>query len=106
MKGILKGFILILLILLPIKISALSVDSDLVSVNKMGVDVEKLTNANGDKLAEDEGLWFYTSSRNQLNSVAAEDQDVLVEGIKDAILTMIYSEPSDGAGYSVPYWMQ
>ena len=40
MKGILKGFILILLILLPIKISALSVDSDLVSVNKMGVDVE------------------------------------------------------------------
>ena len=75
-------------------------------LKEMGVDVEKLTNANGDKLAEDEGLWFYTSSRNQLNSVAAEDQDVLVEGIKDAILTMIYSEPSDGAGYSVPYWMQ
>ena len=71
----------------------------------MGVDVENLTNANGDKLAEDEGLWFYTSSTNQMVDKVPEDQDILVQGIKDAILVMIESEPC-GSGYSLPDYMQ
>lgn len=72
---------------------------------EMGVDVENLHNADGVTLAEDEGLWFYTSSRNQMVNTAAEDQDVMVEGIRDAILVMIESEPS-GAGYQLPAYMQ
>ncbi|MCD7769379.1 MAG: hypothetical protein LUH36_04590, partial [Oscillospiraceae bacterium] len=72
---------------------------------EMGVDVENLQNSDGETLAEDEGLWFYTSSRNQMVNTAAEDQDVMVEGIRDAILVMIESEPS-GAGYQLPDYMQ
>ncbi len=72
---------------------------------EMGVDVENLTNADGDKLAEDEGLWFYTSSTNQMVDKVPEDQDIMVQGIKDAILVMIESEPC-GNGYSLPDYMQ
>lgn len=72
---------------------------------EMGVDVDKLTNENGDKLAEDEGLWFYTSSSNQMADKVPEDQDIMVQGIKDAILVMIESEPC-GNGYSLPDYMK
>ena len=40
MRRILKYILLLLLILIPVKIFALSVDSDLIGVNKMGVNVE------------------------------------------------------------------
>lgn len=74
-------------------------------LTEMGVDVENLTNADGDKLAEDEGLWFYTSSSNQMVDKVPEGQDILVQGIKDAILVMIESEPC-GGGYSLPDYMK
>ena len=59
------------------------------------------TDEDGNKLAADEGLWFYTSSSNQMVNDAPEEQDVMVRGCRDAILTMLESEPS-GAGYQNP----
>ena len=48
-----------------------------------------------------EGLWFYTSSTNQMVNRAPEEQDVMVRGCRDAILTMMESEPN-GKGYQNP----
>ena len=68
---------------------------------KLGLDPAAITDEDGNKLAADEGLWFYTSSSNQMVNDAPEEQDVMVRGCRDAILTMIHSEPN-GAGYQNP----
>ncbi len=68
---------------------------------KLGLDPAVITDEDGNKLAADEGLWFYTSSSNQMVNDAPEEQDVMVRGCRDAILTMIHSEPN-GDGYQNP----
>ena len=68
---------------------------------KLGLDPAAITDEDGNKLAADEGLWFYTSSSNQMVNNAPEEQDVMVRGCRDAILTMIHSEPN-GTGYQNP----
>lgn len=72
---------------------------------KLGLDVAKLKDQAGKPLAENEGLWFYTSSTAQMVNKAPEDQDIMVKGAKDAILTMIESEPN-GAGYKMPFFLK
>ena len=67
----------------------------------LGLDPDAITDKDGVGLATDEGLWFYTSPTNQMVSRAPEEQDVMVRGCRDAILTMLESEPS-GAGYQNP----
>ena len=67
----------------------------------LGLDPDAITDKDGVGLAADEGLWFYTSPTNQMVSRAPEEQDVMVRGCRDAILTMLESEPS-GAGYQNP----
>lgn len=67
----------------------------------LGLDPDAITDKDGVGLAADEGLWFYTSPTNQMVSRAPEEQDVMVRGCRDAILTMLESEPS-GAGYQHP----
>lgn len=67
----------------------------------LGLDPDAITDADGVGLAEGEGLWFYTSSTNQMVNRAPEEQDVMVRGCRDAILTMIESEPN-GKGYQNP----
>lgn len=73
-------------------------------LTQMGLDPAALTNSNGDKLAEDEGLWFYTSARNQMVDKCVERQDEMCVGIKDAIVEMIKSEPT-GEGFKRPAWL-
>ena len=51
-----------------------------------------------------EGLWFNNTSSAQMAGKAPEDQDILVQGAKDAILVMIESEPN-GAGYQRPAYV-
>ena len=68
---------------------------------KLGLDPAAITDEDGNKLAANEGLWFYTSSSNQMVNDAPEEQDVMVRGCRDAILTMIHSEPN-GDGYQNP----
>lgn len=68
---------------------------------KLGLDPAAITDADGKPLAGDEGLWFYTSSTAQMVDRAPEDQATLVKGARDAILTMIESEPQ-GSGSVVP----
>ena len=53
------------------------------------------------KLSANEVLWFYTSSSYLMVNDAPEEQDVMVRGCRDAILTMIHSEPN-GTGYQSP----
>ena len=67
----------------------------------LGLDPDAITDSEGVGLAADEGLWFYTSPTNQMVNRAPEEQDVMVRGCRDAILTMIESEPS-GSGYQNP----
>ena len=67
----------------------------------LGLDPDAITDADGVGLAEGEGLWFYTSSTNQMVNRAPEEQDVMVRGCRDAILTMMESEPN-GKGYQNP----
>ena len=67
----------------------------------LGLDPDAITDKDGVGLAEDEGLWFYTSPTNQMVDRAPDEQDVMVRGCRDAILTMIESEPS-GSGYQNP----
>ena len=55
-----------------------------------GDDFISITDEDGNKLAANEGLWFYTSSSNQMVNDAPEEQDVMVRGCRDAILTMIH----------------
>ena len=64
----------------------------------LGLDPDAITDKDGVGLAADEGLWFYTSSTNQMVNSAPEEQDVMVRGCRDAILTMLESEPA-GGGY-------
>ena len=71
---------------------------------EMGLDVANLKDANGEGLAEGEGLWFYTSATAQMVDKAPEDQDILVQGCKDALLEMIASEPN-GTGYTKPEYL-
>lgn len=72
--------------------------------NKLKLDPEKITDADGKPLAANEGLWFYTSSYNLCDD-APEDQDIMVKGARDAILVMIESEPH-GEGWSLPDYMK
>ena len=67
----------------------------------LGLDPDAITDSDGVGLAEGEGLWFYTSSTNQMVNRAPEEQDVMVRGCRDAILTMMESEPN-GKGYQNP----
>lgn len=71
--------------------------------SKLGLDPDALTDEEGNPLGADEGLWFYTSSTAQMADQAPENQDVMVRGCRDAILTMIGNEPS-GNGAQVPYY--
>ena len=67
----------------------------------LGLDPDAITDSDGVGFAEGEGLWFYTSSTNQMVNRAPEEQDVMVRGCRDAILTMMESEPN-GKGYQNP----
>lgn len=71
---------------------------------QLGLDVASLIGQDGEALAEDEGLWFYTPSRAQMVDKAPADQDIMVEGCKDALLAMIDSEPN-GQGYTKPAYL-
>lgn len=57
----------------------------------MGLDVANLKDSDNAPLAEGEGLWFYTSSTAQMVDKAPENQDLMAEGCKDALLVMINS---------------
>ena len=70
----------------------------------MGLDLEKLTDRGGQPLAEGEGLWFYTSSTAQMVDKAPEGQELLCQGVRDALLVMIDSVPY-GAGYTKPEYL-
>ena len=70
-------------------------------LKEMGLDPSTLTDEDGKPLGANEGLWFYTNSTAQMADKAPEEQDVMVRGCRDAILTMIHSEPS-GDGPQVP----
>ncbi len=71
---------------------------------QMGLDVANLKDASGQGLAEDEGLWFYTGATAQMVDKAPEDQSIMVEGCRDALLVMIDSEPQ-GTGYTKPEYL-
>ena len=63
--------------------------------SKLGLDPStlKVRSQNSYRaLAEDEGLYFYTSSTSQMVDKAPEDQDIMVQGAKDAVLQMIFAE--------------
>ena len=78
------------------------IEKDYPELPKLVADMyETMYASDGVGLAADEGLWFYTSPTNQMVSRAPEEQDVMVRGCRDAILTMLESEPS-GAGYQNP----
>ena len=70
----------------------------------MGLDVQTLTDRSGQPLRYGEGLWFYTSSRAQTINTAPQDQQLMAEGCKDALLVMIDSEPN-GEGYTKPEYL-
>ena len=68
-------------------------------VKAMGLDTEAFG------LAENEGVWFYTASSELMVDKAPEDQDVMVQGCRDALLVMMEAEPF-GQGWTVPYYLQ
>lgn len=68
---------------------------------KLGLDPAAITDGDGKPLEKDEGLWFYTSSTAQMVDKAPDDQATMVKGARDAILTMIESEPQ-GQGSVAP----
>jgi len=68
-------------------------------VNAMGLDTASLG------IAEDEGVWFYTASSEQMVDKAPEGQDIMVQGCRDALLVMMEAEPF-GEGWTVPYYLQ
>lgn len=70
----------------------------------MGYDPASLTDKKGVGLAEGEGLWFYTSPTAQMVDKTPEDQELMAEGCKDALLVMIASEPY-GEGYTKPEYL-
>lgn len=69
----------------------------------MGLDPSAITDEDGQALGANEGLWFYTSSSAQMADKAPENQDIMVRGCRDSILTMIHSEPN-GDGPQVPVY--
>ena len=71
---------------------------------ELGLDVASLVDGSGEGLAEGEGLWFYTNATAQMVDRAPEDQSIMVQGCKDALMVMIESEPS-GAGYTKPEYL-
>ena len=71
---------------------------------ELSLDVASLTDETGEGLQAGEGLWFYTSAAAQMVDRAPEDQSTMVQGCRDALLTMIDSEPS-GAGYTRPEYL-
>jgi len=73
-------------------------------LKEMGLDPTKIIDSQGEKLAENEGLWFYTSADAQMVDRAPENQKIMVEGCRDAILVMIDSEPY-GQGYTKPDYL-
>ena len=77
---------------------------DQAQLAEMGLDVANLKDANGEGLAEGEGLWFYTGSTAQMVDRAPEDQQTMVEGCREALLVMIASEPY-GDGYTKPEYL-
>ena len=68
-------------------------------VTAMGLDLSKFD------LGGAEGVWFYTASTDQMVDKAPEGQSIMVQGLKDAVLTMMESEPY-GEGWTVPYYLQ
>lgn len=74
-------------------------------LKEMGLDPNTLCDADGKKLGDSEGLWFYTSSAAQMVNKAPEDQDIMVKGALESILTMIESEPY-GSGYQKPFYVR
>lgn len=64
----------------------------------MGLDLTALG-------VENEGVWFYTTSTDQMVNKAPEDQDVMVKGCRDALLVMMEAEPF-GQGKTVPEWLK
>ena len=70
----------------------------------MGLDLQTLTDRNGQPLRYGEGLWFYTSARAQTVNTAPQDQQLMAEGCRDALLVMIDSEPN-GQGYTKPEYL-
>lgn len=77
---------------------------DQAQLAEMGYDVASLKDAQGNGLAEGEGLWFYTNATAQMVDKAPEDQQTMVEGCRDALLVMIASEPN-GEGYTKPEYL-
>ena len=71
--------------------------------NVLGLDPAAITDAKGVGLAEGEGLWFYTSSANQMVDKAPDDQQTMVEGFLESALVMIHSEPY-GEGPEAPLY--
>ena len=71
---------------------------------ELGLNVASLMDESGEGLQAGEGLWFYTSAAAQMVDRAPEDQSTMVQGCRDALLTMIDSEPS-GAGYTRPEYL-
>lgn len=71
----------------------------------MGVDTTSLRDTDGKPLSDSEGLWFYTNSTAQMVDKAPEDQDIMVKGALDSILTMIESEPY-GKDYKKPFYVR
>ena len=69
----------------------------------MGLDPATITDEDGQALGANEGLWFYTSETAQMADKAPENQDIMVRGCRDAILTMIHTEPN-GDGPQVPVY--
>ena len=70
----------------------------------MGLDLQTLTDRKGQPLRYGDGLWFYTSARAQTVNTAPQDQQLMAEGCKDALLVMIDSEPN-GQGYTKPEYL-
>lgn len=71
--------------------------------NVLGLDPTAITDSKGVGLAENEGLWFYTSSSAQMVDKAPEDQQTMVEGFLECALVMIHSEPT-GEGPEAPLY--
>jgi len=68
-------------------------------VAAMGLDLASLGKPDA------EGVWFYTTGSDQMVNKAPTDQDVMVQGCRDALLKMIEAEPF-GEGKIVPAWLQ
>jgi len=68
-------------------------------VAEMGLDLASLGKADA------EGVWFYTTGSDQMVDKAPTDQDIMVQGCRDALLKMIEAEPF-GEGKIIPAYLQ